>query len=626
MASAKSKSHRKPTMSPPTQRPALEEEDWDTKRMRIIREHFANSDGNSITSEDDRREDEDCERAQLDQGRHEADPAAAVQRWRELWEQRVPGGSNKELEELGGSFQFYADVLEEYSGQSNLEAEGTMGDLFRLWKRLYDSGLPAVCTMIARDAGLFNETEEIVNAVIAVSCGIITWGGSIVPIDFEDWSTVNGALELVRAICPNVWAHKDMLLGGGPTFGDQNRLRVDVAKFLHELALVPDSRESEENIPGSDCKERRELLADILVVKCETRSLALWCWVHGGPASDLNRAFFGREDHAIPPGLSDQLLSEVVDSFDYDLNDPDGQALQVIAELTTFIEDEILGRYGASRFFTRINDSLRESRLGRALMSLLASIGELANHPMLQPHLMDQGTFLAIRDAVDREALQGEDEYDHYIVLREALWTYRTAFAAQAVAEIAHVVRECNVIQLIARYVRLYALLGHAQTILEGRGDDDISRPSYTVKVYTSFAEVVNLRSGKNTLRKAMRYSLRQEWYSTLHVLRTEQRDSAHWQGPYRSLIGDLEQVWVALGQSVSLDEDAERRDFEREAKKASRFCSWRACQYHTETPSAPLQTCKGCGQVMYCSRACQKLDWKEGRHKVRCGNRLTEG
>lgn len=149
--------------------------------------------------------------------------------------------------------------------------------------------------------------------------------------------------------------------------------------------------------------------------------------------------------------------------------------------------------------------------------------------------------------------------------------------------------------------------------------------PVDIVNVYASFATLVNLRSGKNTLRKAMRHSLRQEWYATLHVLRVNQRDSVLWQGSDRHRIVKLEQAWVALGAGVSLDEAAERRDYERDAKKAAMLCSWRACQYHVERPSNPLMTCKGCGQAKYCSRACQKLDWKEGRHKLRCGNRLTE-
>ena len=144
--------------------------------------------------------------------------------------------------------------------------------------------------------------------------------------------------------------------------------------------------------------------------------------------------------------------------------------------------------------------------------------------------------------------------------------------------------------------------------------------------MYASFASVVNMRSGKNTLRKTMRHSLRQEWYKTLLEIRSEKRNATHWQGAHRPEIDALEQAWIALGVGVQLDEETERRDYEREAKKAAMVCSWRSCQYHHEKPPTPLLMCKGCGKAKYCSRECQKMDWKEGRHKLRCGsNKLTE-
>ena len=157
MAGAKSKTRRKP-VAVPVGRAALEEEDWDTKSARILREHFGSSERASATSEDDSSQEEGWEMIQKKQRLHEADPAGAVRRWRELWEQRVPGGS-KELEELSGSFHYYSDVLEVYSHPDNFEEDSADGSLFRLWKALYDTGLPEVCTMIARDDGLFNENE-----------------------------------------------------------------------------------------------------------------------------------------------------------------------------------------------------------------------------------------------------------------------------------------------------------------------------------------------------------------------------------------------------------------------------------------------------------------------------------
>lgn len=75
--------------------------------------------------------------------------------------------------------------------------------------------------------------------MLAIASGIIAWGGHIVLFDFEDWSGISEVLELAQAICANAWIHRDLLLGGGPTYGDQNRLRLDVAELLSELYLIP---------------------------------------------------------------------------------------------------------------------------------------------------------------------------------------------------------------------------------------------------------------------------------------------------------------------------------------------------------------------------------------------------
>lgn len=81
--------------------------------------------------------------------------------------------------------------------------------------------------------------QDIVTAILGISTGIISWGGQVMPLDFEDWSGVSSVLQLSQAICTNAWAHRDLLLGEGPTYGDQNRLRLDVAEVLDELYLIP---------------------------------------------------------------------------------------------------------------------------------------------------------------------------------------------------------------------------------------------------------------------------------------------------------------------------------------------------------------------------------------------------
>lgn len=140
---------------------ALEDEDWKAKSLRLIEENFGYNGGvkKRVTPEDRKRQEEGWERTQRETSVHEADPAAAVRRWRELWEQRIPGGDNEELEDLCSQFHYYTDVLGEFDSPDDLEESSIEAQLFRVWKGLYDAGLPEACTVIAQDDGLFAEKE-----------------------------------------------------------------------------------------------------------------------------------------------------------------------------------------------------------------------------------------------------------------------------------------------------------------------------------------------------------------------------------------------------------------------------------------------------------------------------------
>lgn len=63
---------------------------------------------------------------------------------------------------------------------------------------------------------------------------------------------------------------------------------------------------------------------------------------------------------------------------------------------------------------------------------------------------------------------------------------------------------------------------------------------------------------------------------------------------------------WERFGASLELNSASERKRFmERELTS---YCSWDWCEYHIDKPpnTVPLKSCKGCGEVKYCSRACQ--------------------
>ncbi|KZV70552.1 hypothetical protein PENSPDRAFT_440532 [Peniophora sp. CONT] len=136
------------------------------------------------------------------------------------------------------------------------------------------------------------------------------------------------------------------------------------------------------------------------------------------------------------------------------------------------------------------------------------------------------------------------------------------------------------------------------------------------MKTFTALARAVNLRSGRNNLRKILRQSMRQEWYPALSCIR-DREELGILTNPekHASVIAE----WKWFGESIGMDEEEAKRDHERRLKRDAQLCSWHDCQYHSTRAPISLMTCKGCGEVRYCSRHCQRSDWYEGKHKLRC-------
>ncbi|KZV64830.1 hypothetical protein PENSPDRAFT_156226 [Peniophora sp. CONT] len=78
------------------------------------------------------------------------------------------------------------------------------------------------------------------------------------------------------------------------------------------------------------------------------------------------------------------------------------------------------------------------------------------------------------------------------------------------------------------------------------------------------------------------------------------------------SPISYIVRVWRQFGKVLGFDEGSER-------VRATHICAWILCTFHTTPSSKPLMVCKGCREKRYCSSACQRSDWKQGGHRVRC-------
>ena len=115
------------------------------------------------------------------------------------------------------------------------------------------------------------------------------------------------------------------------------------------------------------------------------------------------------------------------------------------------------------------------------------------------------------------------------------------------------------------------------------------------MRVWTDVGNTLSMRSGRNSLLKAFKHSVRREWYPTLVALRTLPKGGLSQNMNREEFI----RSWYELGMTVGLDEDRERIEYERFGKRAVQACSWRECQYHTKPAPNPSKVCVGCGEVV---------------------------
>ena len=107
----------------------------------------------------------------------------------------------------------------------------------------------------------------------------------------------------------------------------------------------------------------------------------------------------------------------------------------------------------------------------------------------------------------------------------------------------------------------------------------------------------------------------REEWWPTLQKLQS----AAYGQGAgeYAQRLSALLKAWTELGLVLKLTVEKGRAWHERDVRNK---CSWIACENHwVDAAQHELRSCAGCGEVRYCSRACQKSDWKRGGHMDEC-------
>ncbi|CAL1693878.1 unnamed protein product [Somion occarium] len=78
---------------------------------------------------------------------------------------------------------------------------------------------------------------------------------------------------------------------------------------------------------------------------------------------------------------------------------------------------------------------------------------------------------------------------------------------------------------------------------------------------------------------------------------------------------------WTNLAKALELRETSWPEDItiDDSSHSHSRRCHWHDCMCSHTDPAHSIRVCKGCWQVFYCSRQCQRSDWTEGGHRITC-------
>lgn len=116
---------------------------------------------------------------------------------------------------------------------------------------------------------------------------------------------------------------------------------------------------------------------------------------------------------------------------------------------------------------------------------------------------------------------------------------------------------------------------------------------------YTDISRAVNKMSAKNPVRKVLRSSMRDEWYPTLAMLKSEGSRPRSGKAASKEQLIALAADWKTLGEAVGLEEDQEKIEYERRLKKQPQVCAWSKCKYHAEKSPVTLQACKGCDEAV---------------------------
>ncbi|VDB94377.1 unnamed protein product [Peniophora sp. CBMAI 1063] len=354
---------------------------------------------------------------------------------------------------------------------------------------------------------------------------------------------------------------------------------------------------------------RKALLPNMLLLLSEgpflqthgLRQACLLCWITSPSLED--------PEH-VTPILALALLQYVLAGPDDQY--PTHRELQ--DAFRAAFDQYIIPSYGAALYLQQAAKMLRnQDSLGDDILELILPVITLSIlcHPMLltDPALSD--VLIAMHDLFIHPAIQAVHRRERRVAFEFLNICMRLIPSAQNGPEyrpsLTTITRNGRLFEVLSRVLCIF-VTDPSMTSTASAASDYRHCLEY-LNTVGAWALVVNTKRTRNATRRDMRSVLQRSWSPTLRLLHDTLRQSRCTDEHDRLIQG-----WTALGDALGLD----KGEFEANHRKPEHCCAWRRCRHHYEPSAERLKACKGCGEVRYCGRTCQRLHWDDN-HRREC-------
>ncbi|KZV73928.1 hypothetical protein PENSPDRAFT_682474 [Peniophora sp. CONT] len=288
----------------------------------------------------------------------------------------------------------------------------------------------------------------------------------------------------------------------------------------------------------------------------------------------------------------------------------------------TTIVGQAVKLFGEDALYSRFKDSLGNTSFSpKDLEFIMGHAHRYCVHPPLSYKLIESGTAHAFFEAPRWQQRRGAWDSNQARICCDFILQVILLARGRAEHQITslliteeHMLRD---FLLPAMWLDLQTRLDVSKGATSAYADDVL--PEVELVNYAAEAARRLGSSGQGTGGHAMMNTLRTEvspyWHLMDEVIQGISTPTAS--STQQKTI--LAQSWRRLGKALQLDVQRAPRQLEGPEPIAETFCSWPLCLYHTQKPPMSLKSCTGCGEVRYCSKKCQKSDWKLNDHKARC-------